>query len=836
VKPRIAAVIANFNGGDAVAAAVASVLDQVDEIVVVDDGSTDGSTDRVERRFGDRVGVVRMGRNTGVSRSRNAGAAVTSAEILLFLDCDAMAGEGMVATLCDALMRNSALGIVAPIVLDARGDDIVQCYDATIDRWGFTFDRACGKTLSELPPEALKETFYVSCCSLVIRSEVFDAIGGFDENILFGCEDVDVCWRTRLAGYGVASVRSATCRHRGASSLGVELEGSLYTAPLRPGGYTTSAFRVTARELNTFRMMVANLDTRNLVLYLALYPPAIVAEMIGLAVIGRGRVSAAYLRAFRAMFTTFPSAFARRRFVQARRRVPDAAITRFWSRGYLKLRFLRQNGVPQAVCFALVAGALTAVLSGCGGAAGMSGAPSGARPPSGSPLPGPAQPSDWSTFANSLERQGYNANETALGAGNAAALHLQWSVRLGAAIDAQPLYAASVPIAGATHDVVYVGTESGLLDALDAQSGAVLWRISLGTLTNSCTDLKNGEYGITGTPAFDRTSGRVYVMDGQDMLHAIEMTTGREAPGWPISVGANDAQEHDYGAVTYNPANGLIYVTTASYCDDRPYQGRLVAVDASTASVVATFVPAGTEDGGGLWGMGGASIDPSTNDVYVATGNTFGATAHDAYGEAVVALTPALGVIGSNYPGLANPSLDYDFGATPMLYQPPSCPPEFTAKNKDGTLYVYDDAAIASGPAQALEMAPPTQDGQFIGVTTYSPVTNMVYVGDTGTHGAFGYGLVALAVQPDCSLALAWQANEQSEVQDSDNIAATVANGVVYSTNGPGERVFANDASSGAALWNSGETIAGPVFTPPTVTGGHVYVGAWDGTLYAFAP
>ncbi len=485
----------------------------------------------------------------------------------------------------------------------------------------------------------------------------------------------------------------------------------------------------------------------------------------------------------------------------------------------------------RAACV-LLAVAFSVGLTSCGGGGGGGGG--GIVPPAPRATATPASV-DWNTFADGVSREGYNPSERTLGGSNVAALHVAWTRDLGAAIDAQPLFAANLTVNGSSRDVLYVGTEGGTFYALDASTGATLWQAALGSVTGICeSDLPGGVYGITGTATFDRTASRVYVADGLDRLHAFDMATGQEAAGWPVTISAQTSQEHVYSALAYNPANHLLYAQTAGYCDIAPYQARLVAVDTQSASVVATFLPAGTENGGGLWGMGGPSIDATTGDLFIGTGNTIGATAHDAYAEQVVRLTPMLSVEAANYPGLVNGTRDYDFGSTPMLYQMPACAPQFTAQNKDGSLYVYGQGTIPSGPMQNLEMADDSEDGQFIGVAAFSPATNEVYVGDPAGYGGFSNGLVALREQAGCTLALAWQTTEGSVPPEGDNIAATVANGVVYSVNGIGGAVFANNAQTGAALWNSGAAIGGPVFAPPTVDSARVYVGSWNHTLYAF--
>jgi outer membrane protein assembly factor BamB len=475
-------------------------------------------------------------------------------------------------------------------------------------------------------------------------------------------------------------------------------------------------------------------------------------------------------------------------------------------------------------------GLVAAFLTACGGAQ------RGSVLPPNSLNSKAAAPADWNTFGDGLQREGYNPDEATLGNANASSLHEIWSHDLGAAIDAQPVYAANVEIGGSEHNVLYIGTEGGEFYALDASTGQTLWEVALGAYSNpQCQDLPGGSFGITGTATFDRTTGRVYVADGMDRIHALEMASGAESPGWPLAVTSLSSEEHVYSALAYNPANGLLYAQTAGYCDILPYQGRLVAIDAAQASIVATFVPGQGNGGGGLWGMGGPSIDPATQDVFIATGNTFGASSYVGYGEQVLRLTATLGVEASNYPGLANATADYDFGSTPMLYQAPGCSAQLTAQNKDGVLYVYNQGSIASGPAQSLDMADDSESGVFIGVAAYSPAQRIVYVGDPDGYEGYTNGVVALRVLSTCTLARAWQQSEGSEPPDNDNVAVTVANGVAYSVDGIGNKLFANDARAGTRLWDSGTTIKGPVFAPPAVVMGRVYLGSWDHNVYAFA-
>jgi hypothetical protein len=455
----------------------------------------------------------------------------------------------------------------------------------------------------------------------------------------------------------------------------------------------------------------------------------------------------------------------------------------------------------------------------------------GYAPASPSPTPSPtASPGptpsfyDWTTFGGNVQRNGYNASETALTTANVGNLHKLWSVNLGAIIDAQPVIAANVTVGSTVRSLLFVGAENGVFDAIDANTGATVWSKQLGNYSYpACTDLP--QWGITGTAAINKAASVVYVADGADQVHALDLATGTEKSGWPVTVGTL-SQEHIYSALTYNAANGLLYAETAGYCDITPYQGRIVAINASSASIAATFLPASAgSSGGGVWGAGGASIDAATNDVFAATGNVFGS----GYGESLLRLNSSLVLGASNQAGA--PPGDYDYSGSPMLYKSGACPAQVDAFNKDGYLYTYSIDAINAGPSQSIAITPPKSDTL---VAVYAPSTNEVYVTDPQSLAPYTYGLLAFSVQPDCTLSLAWQSSVGISDQNDNSEQVVVANGVAYFTSGVGNAVYALNASTGAQLWSSGTAIGSFAFAAPTVDGGRLYVASWDDNVYAF--
>ena len=228
------------------------------------------------------------------------------------------------------------------------------------------------------------------------------------------------------------------------------------------------------------------------------------------------------------------------------------------------------------------------------------------------PTPVPtAAPADWTTAGDDIQRTGYDPDEHTLGASSFGTLHSLWSqpVMVTGGEIGEPVLASSVTVNGASLDVLYAGGQTGMMFAFDAASGATIWSEQLGTSSYSCGTF-TGTFGIGGAPVIDRAKNRIYVGDGAAQVHAFDRATGTEAPGWPLTIASPANLNFIYSGLTYNPANGMLYAETSTTCDISPWFGRIVAIDTAAARVTNTFFPAQGASGGGIWGFGGASIDP----------------------------------------------------------------------------------------------------------------------------------------------------------------------------------------------------------------------------------
>jgi outer membrane protein assembly factor BamB len=461
-----------------------------------------------------------------------------------------------------------------------------------------------------------------------------------------------------------------------------------------------------------------------------------------------------------------------------------------------------------------------------------------------------AAPSDWPQVDHDSARSGNAASETTITPGNAATLTRSWSQQLDGKVTAQPLFLKGAYVAGAAHDVVVAATSANSVYALDAATGAVLWhRTFAGRSASNCA--VPGGFGISAAPAVDKPNGRVYTVSDDGKLYTLALASGNDA-AQPLQLIPDSPTNKVWGGL--NLRGGDLYVATASDgCDTPPWLGRVyrVNVGGPAPQVLAQWNVVGgpPNGGGGIWGYGGVAVG--------GDGTVFAATAADSnegyalYGDRMVALSPALGVLGSYLPPeptqfpCNGAPCDLDFGATPVVFQPAGCPALTAAGNKNGNLYLFRTADLAAGalPLQILTLNGANDSlgsGGVGGVPAFWPAGNMVFVADAGAGvNGVAAGAIGLRVNADCTLSVAWSAALGGG--GAPNSTPTVANGVVFVGTGSTGAVQAYNAQTGAALWSSGAL--GSTFAAPSVGDGKLFVGSWDGsgtsslgTIRAYTP
>ncbi|HZU79415.1 MAG TPA: glycosyltransferase family 2 protein [Acidimicrobiales bacterium] len=219
----VGAVVVNHDAGDTLLRCIASLRHEgVDELVVVDNASTDGSADRLVHAD-EGVQLVRAGANLGYGRAANRGMRLLGTPFVLVANPDLLVHEGALARLAAVLEADPTLAIAGPKLLNEDGSRYPSArrFPSWTDAAGHALlgtwipDNPFSRRyrMSDLEASEVTPVDWVSGACFLARAEVLRELGGFDERYFMYMEDVDLCWRARLAGHGVVHVPDAVVTH-----------------------------------------------------------------------------------------------------------------------------------------------------------------------------------------------------------------------------------------------------------------------------------------------------------------------------------------------------------------------------------------------------------------------------------------------------------------------------------------------------------------------------------------------------------------------------------------------------------------------------------------------
>jgi len=476
------------------------------------------------------------------------------------------------------------------------------------------------------------------------------------------------------------------------------------------------------------------------------------------------------------------------------------------------------------------------------------------------------------TQHNDLSRSGANPNEKILNTSNVneSLFGKILSLPIDGFTYAQPLYVPAVSIPGqGTHNIVYVATAHDSVYAFDADSGAQLWRVSLGTSVLSAiihTSNIKFEVGVISTPVIDPATGTLYAVAKTYensvqvfRLHALDIATGEEKFGGPEFISASVAgmgvqsvngrvpfvasQENQRPALTL--VNGIVYVAFASHEDHDPYHGWLLGYNASTLQRLQTFnvTPNGGE--GAIWMGGQGLVADASNNLYLITANSTQSTENSAgdYGESFLKIIPSGNSLTvadyfkpNDYDYLnAN---DFDLGSTGAFAIPGTT--YIAGGSKSGMFYVVDTNNMGKLDLSADQVV---QEFQADSGLWGSPAfwNNTVYLwGATEPLKAYQFTGGLFNTSPSSQSAYSTPIGETSGSVSVSSNGTTQGTAIVWATapvaDPDGETVggnlYAFDAGNlSSLLWS---TSANPTrdsygnyakFVAPTVVNGKVYVG-----------
>jgi N-acetylglucosaminyl-diphospho-decaprenol L-rhamnosyltransferase len=172
------------------------------------------------------VEFVSSDENLGFAGGNNRLAALASGAWLALLNPDAFAEPDWLEALMDASRRYSGDAIFGSTQLAADQGDVLDGVGDVYHASGFAYRAGYGRPLSTRPAEG--EVFGACAAAMLVRRDLFEKLGGFDEDFFCYNEDVDFAFRARLAGFRAIQLRTATVAHLGYASSGRRSEFATY--------------------------------------------------------------------------------------------------------------------------------------------------------------------------------------------------------------------------------------------------------------------------------------------------------------------------------------------------------------------------------------------------------------------------------------------------------------------------------------------------------------------------------------------------------------------------------------------------------------------------------
>ncbi len=224
----VAVVILNFNGEGHLRRFLPSVVahtpDWVD-IIVADNGSSDGSRELLSTTFAPRVKLLPLDQNYGFAEGYNRALSTLNHDIFALLNSDVEPTANYIEPLIEELMSDVKIAAVAPKLRSVEAPQMFEYAGASggfIDYLGYPFCR--GRILNRVEEDHgqyddARDLFWVSGAAFVCRGSIFKELGGFDSDFFAHMEEIDLCWRMQLAGYRIRIVPQSVVYHLGGGTL-----------------------------------------------------------------------------------------------------------------------------------------------------------------------------------------------------------------------------------------------------------------------------------------------------------------------------------------------------------------------------------------------------------------------------------------------------------------------------------------------------------------------------------------------------------------------------------------------------------------------------------------
>ena len=225
--PKVSVAMLNYNTRELLEEMIPRVLEtnyENLELIVIDNGSTDGSSGFLQGRY-PNVRCITLEKNYGFAEGYNRGLKGIQTDYLVLLNTDVLVDPNWIAPLIELMEQNSEIAVAMPKILDYRSRDHFEYAGAAggwIDYLGYPFCR--GRIFNSVEKDdgqydSTQEIFWASGAAFFIRPRLFKELGGFDGSYFAHLEEIDLCWKLKRAGYRIVCVPAAKVYHIGGGTL-----------------------------------------------------------------------------------------------------------------------------------------------------------------------------------------------------------------------------------------------------------------------------------------------------------------------------------------------------------------------------------------------------------------------------------------------------------------------------------------------------------------------------------------------------------------------------------------------------------------------------------------
>jgi GT2 family glycosyltransferase len=333
--PSVLAIVVTHNGREWLRDCLVSLATQsysALDILVVDDASTDSrqppGVKRIAKRHlrRRRWGYLRTPRPLGFGGAINwaLGRIRTDADVLLFVHDDAALDRRALERMVARIQSDDDTAIVGPKVVSWDDPTYLEEVGMAADRFGYPYKGLEDGEIDLGQHDNATEVFYVTSTCMLVRHSVFQHVQGWDAQLRAFAEDLDLCWRFRLAGHIVKVEPLARVRHAMALATGKRSSPFIH-------------IRYFIRR-NRLRTLIKNASAIRLLALIPLFTLLSFAEMLGFIVLRQPREILSLARGLLWNMLRLPQTLTERARVQRRRKVPDRTLGRLTVRETTRMR------------------------------------------------------------------------------------------------------------------------------------------------------------------------------------------------------------------------------------------------------------------------------------------------------------------------------------------------------------------------------------------------------------------------------------------------------------------------------------------------------------------